>query len=268
MSGVVNRGSGPNATDADTLYDAFGKINTEFETNIPAALATKVDKIEGKGLSTDDFESDGDYPNLRAGATTKEDVGLANVENLTPEQLRAGVTKQHVGLGNVENLTPVQVREGITKEHVGLGNVENLTPEQVREGITKDHVGLGNVENLTPAQITEGITKEDVGLNNVENLSPEQLRAGVTKEHVGLGNVENLTPEQVREGITKDHVGLGNVQNYPVASIQEAEEATSHERYVTPVRVADYYNKRTSYGTATPDNNSGENGDLYFKYED
>ncbi len=110
MSDVVNRGSAPNATDADTLYDAYGKINTEFETNIPAALATKVDKVEGKGLSTDDFEADGTYPDLRAQATTKEDVGLGNVENYGI----ASEAEAKAGTANDKYMTPER-----TSDHFG-----------------------------------------------------------------------------------------------------------------------------------------------------
>ena len=80
MSDVVNRGATPNDPTADTLYDAYGKINTEFD-NIDIALDDKVDKVVGKGLSTDDFQVDGNYPDLRAQATTKADVGLSDVEN-------------------------------------------------------------------------------------------------------------------------------------------------------------------------------------------
>ena len=80
MSDVVNRGSEPNDNSSDTLFEAFGKINEAFD-NAQASLNDKVDKIPGKGLSTDDFIESGNYPNLRAGATTKDDVELGNVQN-------------------------------------------------------------------------------------------------------------------------------------------------------------------------------------------
>ncbi len=245
MSDVVNRGASPNDPAADDLYTAYGKINTEFD-GVDTALGTKVDKITGKGLSTDDFQADATYPNLRAQATTKDDVGLGNVENLTPAQLRAGVTKEDVGLGNVENLTPTQLRQGVTKEHVGLGSVENLTPHQLRDGTTKEHVGLGNVENLTPAQ----------------------LRAGVTKQDVGLGNVDNLSAASIRSGTTKSDVGLANVENYGISSEAEAKAGTVSNKYMTPERTSDHFGKRVTYGTAAPDDGDGDNGDLYFQYED
>jgi hypothetical protein len=222
MSDIVNRGTQPGDPSADTTFDAFGKINSAFE-DVDIAIDGKVDKVAGKGLSTDDFHANGDYPNLRAGATTKDDVGLGNVENLSPEQIRSGTTKEHVGLENVENLTPSQIRAGITKEDIGLGNVENLTPAQIRDGITKEHVGLANVENLTPAQI--------------------------------------------RAGITKDDVGLGNVENYGIATEAEAKAGTANNKYMTPLRTSDYFNKRVLYGTSAPDNNNGDDGDFYFQYE-
>ncbi len=179
MSDIVNRGSQPGDPTADTVREAFGKINQAFD-NVDEALDDKVDKEEGKGLSTDDFLADGHYPGLRAGATTKDDVGLGNVENLTPEQ----------------------------------------------------------------------------------------LRAGVTKEDVGLGNVQNLTPEQIRSQLTKSDFDLDNVENYGIASEAEAQAGTADDKYMTPLRTAYYLNKRITYGTSNPDDALGDDGDLYFKYND
>lgn len=50
MADTVNRGTAPNDPNSDTLYDAFGKINT--------AIDNKVDKVAGKGLSTNDFTNE------------------------------------------------------------------------------------------------------------------------------------------------------------------------------------------------------------------
>lgn len=50
MADIVNRGATPNDPNSDTLYDAFGKINT--------AIDSKVDKVTGKGLSTNDFTNE------------------------------------------------------------------------------------------------------------------------------------------------------------------------------------------------------------------
>lgn len=50
MADTVNRGTTPNDPNSDTLYDAFGKINTAFEN--------KVDKVSGKALSTNDLTNE------------------------------------------------------------------------------------------------------------------------------------------------------------------------------------------------------------------
>ena len=92
MSDTVNIGIGPGDPDADTTFEAFEKINQKFD-QVDSELENRVEKQEGKGLSTDDFQADGDYPNLRARATTKEDVDLGNVENFgvaTQAQAQAG----------------------------------------------------------------------------------------------------------------------------------------------------------------------------------
>jgi hypothetical protein len=92
---------------------------------------------------TVDFEPDGTYPDLRAQATTAEDVGLGNVTNESKTTMFtdptftgtvSGVTATMVGLGNVTNEskstmfndpTFTGIVTGVSKEHVGLGNVTN-----------------------------------------------------------------------------------------------------------------------------------------------
>lgn len=49
MADTVNRGNSPGDPLADTLYEAFGKVNTAFDN--------KVDKVAGKGLSEVDLTS-------------------------------------------------------------------------------------------------------------------------------------------------------------------------------------------------------------------
>jgi hypothetical protein len=86
------------------------------------------------------FDSDGTFANLRAQATTKDDVGLGNVTNESKATMFtdptftgtvSGVTSSHVGLGSVENY-------GIaTKEEAEAGSATNkyMTPERTKEAI-------------------------------------------------------------------------------------------------------------------------------------
>jgi hypothetical protein len=55
-------------------------IKTAYESNEDTNAFT--DTLKNKLETTDVFDEDGTYANLRAQATTKEDVGLANVDNV------------------------------------------------------------------------------------------------------------------------------------------------------------------------------------------
>jgi hypothetical protein len=89
------------------------------------------------------FDPSGTYANLRAQATTAEDVGLGNVTNESKTTMFtdptftgtvSGVTATHVGLDNVTNESKATMFtdptftgtvSGVTATHVGLGNVTN-----------------------------------------------------------------------------------------------------------------------------------------------
>ena len=110
MSDVVNIGSEPFDDSADTAQEAFNKINGKF-VQVDSEVEDKVDKVPGKGLSTDDFQAGGYYPDLRAGATTKDDVGLGNVENYgvaTEAEAKAGTV-------NNKYMTPERTSDHFTK---------------------------------------------------------------------------------------------------------------------------------------------------------
>lgn len=110
MSDVVNRGEYPNDPSADTIYEAFQKVNEEFD-KVDGDLDDKVNKVPGKGLSTDDFEADGDYADLRAQGTTKDDVGLSDVENYDV----ASKAEAETGTASNKYMTPERTTDHFEK---------------------------------------------------------------------------------------------------------------------------------------------------------
>lgn len=105
-------------------------------------------------------------------------------------------------------------------------------------GTTKGQVGLGLVENYPPATDAEAIT----ATARNRYIVPANLKAfndsviqPVIKKHIDDKNNPH--------GVTKAQVGLGSVQNYPIASQVEAEQGIQNERYMTPLRVAQYASK-------------------------
>lgn len=93
---------------------------TYLISKIKLLFNKKVDKIEGKGLSSEDY-------------TTSEKNKLSNIENGAQVNKVTGVK------GNSES----SYRTGninITKANIGLSNVENKSSETIRSELTKDNV--------------------------------------------------------------------------------------------------------------------------------
>lgn len=91
MANIVNRGATPNDSNSDTLYVAFGKLNDAFDT--------KVDKVTGKALSTNDLSNtlksnyDTAYSHSQsehapAKAQANEDITIEEIE----EKLTGNIT--------------------------------------------------------------------------------------------------------------------------------------------------------------------------------
>ncbi len=116
MDNVVNTGQQPNDPNADTLYEAFGKANQRFSEH-GQAIENKVEKVSGKGLSTEDYTTQeknklaGIAPGAQENAVTsvagktgavslvKSDVGLSNVDN-TADASKPVSTAQQSALDN------------------------------------------------------------------------------------------------------------------------------------------------------------------------
>jgi len=123
--------------------------------------------------------------------------------------------------------------------------------------VTKAQVGLGNIENYLMASDAEGET----GTRSDRFMSPRSTSAAIQEQaltpltnHLGdYGNPHN---------VTKAQVGLDNVENYPMASDQEAKEASLTNRYVNPRGVGqalnEFYDTRLApLLSGDPDNPTG-----------
>lgn len=148
-----------------TNYD-YEQIRQNFEI----LNNTKVDKVSGKQLSTNDYTTT--EKNKLAGIQAG-----AQVNAVTSVQGRTGavtVSKSDVGLSNVDNLSATSIRSGTTKADVGLSNVDNVKQMPISGGILENYreklvtvaasggsinLSLGNVFQHTPSgNITYSIT--------------------------------------------------------------------------------------------------------------
>ena len=176
--------------------------------------------------------------------TTKTQVGLGSVSDITTAAMRQGTSSTDVGLGSVSNITSAQMRQGTSATDVGLGNVTNeakatmfATPTFTGTvaGVSATHVGLGSVSNITSAQMRQGTSSADVGLGSVSNITTAAMRQGTSATDVGLGNVTNeakatmfATPTFTGTvvGVSATHVGLGSVSNITTAAMRQGTSAT------------------------------------------
>lgn len=99
------------ALDAKATVSALSTLSglvgdTAVSTQIETAIANKVDKVSGKGLSTND---------LTATLKSNYDAAYTHTSNTSNPH---GVTKAQVGLGNVENKSSATIRSEITSANV------------------------------------------------------------------------------------------------------------------------------------------------------
>lgn len=224
---------------SDENYVHTDNNYTTEEKNSVATIGDKVDKVEGKGLSTNDLTDDlkSDYDNAvlkihehsnkvildntTASYTTEEQSKLNGIENGAEVNTVTGVkgdAETEYRTGNIN----------ITRENIGLENVANE-----RQWSDNNHPttvnGYGITDAATSEELQSETTRATVKENEiVKNLSIEISRAtnaeseistnlsshinnisnphNVTKNQIGLDNVENKSSDTIRSEITKDNV--------------------------------------------------------------
>lgn len=152
----------------NTYAEAISWIATHASdyTNLLGEVSNKVDKISGKGLSTNDLTSalksnyDTAYnhsqsPHARTDATKVETSSING--NIKINDVESKVY-EHPGLGTNPH--------GTTKSDIGLSNVDNKSSETIRNEITYDNVvgALGYIPSEHDTKYLEG--------NGIEFIDP------------------------------------------------------------------------------------------------
>ncbi len=187
-------------------------------TTLPASGATVGGTLgSGGNILLEDGSTKATDATILNSNTTKSDVGLGSVENITTAAMRAGVTSSDVGLGNVTNVSQSTIQTATlaaaTKADVGLGNVDNTSDATKQTAIlsaaTKSDVGLSNVLNEVQTTVFK---QDDAPSARVAgdlwvdtNDSNKLYRATGT----GTGNWEEVTVAKAALGLAKADVGLG-----------------------------------------------------------
>jgi len=128
-----------NRIEGNTLDLYTNKEDKSIVSTLATLVGTKVDKITGKGLSTNDYTN--------AEQTKLGGIAIgAQVNTVTTVAGRTGtvvVTKADVGLGSVENYAKASQAEA----EAGTSDIKYMTPLRVKnatdKNIKKDYIGTG-----------------------------------------------------------------------------------------------------------------------------
>ena len=239
-AGTVAAGDDPRLSDSRPPTGGAGGVlsgsypNPDFAVDmatqgeLDAVNAAKVDKVAGKGLSTEDY-------------TTAEKNKLAAIAsgataNATDAQLRDRAT--HTGAQAISTVTGLQ--DALDAKEAA-GTAATAVSSHVAAGDPHpQYTTAAEAAAAAPVQSVAGKTgavnlaKADVGLSNVDNTSDANKPVS-TAQQTALNLKAPLASPTFTgtvSGITKSMVGLGNVDNTadsakPVSTAQAAAIATA-----------------------------------------
>ena len=201
---------------------------------------------------------------LQNSNTTKDDVGLGNVDNDSTATIRAGTTKDNVGLGNVDNKSSATI---LSETHTGkvTGNIkangDERTPAQLIDGSDRATAGLdssGNVNRAVPA------AQMNAALATVLTARPSTTAQWVTQD----GAVYSPTGTNIDITITADNGTTSeegvfrwsfvNVSNSNADYISGCTEQTDSTNSFSVNVTTDLSGNNQKFAQATVTHDSGE----------
>ncbi len=239
-AGTVAAGDDPRLSDSRTPTGGAGGVlsgsypNPGFavdmatQAELDAVNAAKVDKVAGKGLSTEDYTT--------AEKTKLSGIASGATANATDAQLRDRAT--HTGAQAISTVTGLQ---GALDAKEAAGTAATAVSSHVAAGDPHpQYTTAAEAAAAAPVQSVAGKTgavtlaKADVGLSNVDNTSDANKPVS-TAQQTALNLKANLASPTFTGtvgGITKTMVGLGNVDNTadaakPVSTAQATAIATA-----------------------------------------
>ena len=253
-------------SEFDNIYP---KTKMDLVEGLQAALDNKVDIVEGKQLSTEDY-------------TTTEKQKLAGIEEGANNYIHpTSAGNKHVPSGGAAgqvlkyggssgtavwgNITESELPTISTSKISGLG-----TAATKNTGTTAGNVPVLGDDGKLDASVLPAIAITDTFVVNSESAMLEldaqvgdiAVRTDLQKSFIlkaapasTLLNWQELlnpvSPVQSVNGktgtvvLSKSDVGLGSVENYGIATQAEAEGGTSNNKYMTPLRVKQAIDKAT-----------------------
>lgn len=201
------------------------ETNSEAITEVKTSLDNKVDKVEGKGLSSNDFttayknkiDNLKDSPVLSVNSKTghvllkKEDIGLPNVIN---EQ--QATKAEFDSLSAKVNTNTSNIKLKVDKEEGKRLSSNDFTNEYKDKLDNIQNGGVSSVNGKT-GEVT--LTKEDINLNLVENIKQASetefnLHKTSTQLHLTDGDRENIDKIPAIQSSLDSKIGLEVFNNH------------------------------------------------------
>lgn len=181
-------------------------------------LNLKVDKVEGKGLSTNDFTTElkNKLNGIEAGAQVNTVTGIKGNAESTYHQGNVNLTPANIGAvassnGDASN-TKVTFTQSTSRSNLTSGD----TLKTAFGKLSKWFVDLkavafsGSYNDLSNKPTTlknpKSLTIQQNGGNQTEYDGSTALTVNITKAGIGLGNVENKSSETIRSELTSSNV--------------------------------------------------------------
>ena len=270
---------------ADSDYKHTDNNYTTADKNSVATIGNKVDKVEGKQLSTNDFTND-----------LKNKLSIAYDHSQKTSGNPHNVTKGDVGLGNVGNFKAVSTvaSQGLTdtekanaRTNIGAGTGNSNFSGAYADLTGKPTLGTAaskNVASSGNASTTQVVMGNDTRLTDARKASDvyawakASTKPSYTKSEVGLGNVDNTADadKSVKNADklynkSNDYYGvwLGGMtipKGTEAGMSQSVAEDPLH-RYIKPTSIIDIYYDDNSVQYASEIGmlyNIWESGGVYY----
>lgn len=191
--------------------DNTADIDKPISTATDKALGTKVDKVDGKGLSTNDFTTalKTKLEGIASGAQVNTVTGVKGDAETAYRTGNVNITKTNIGLGNVDNTSdaskPVSTAQATAIADAKKAGTDAQTNLNVHKSatnphnITKSTVGLGNVDNVKQLPASEkgaasGVATLDANSKIAQNIDAGKITSGtISIDRLPKGALERLT---------------------------------------------------------------------------
>lgn len=181
--------------------------------NVQTQLNGKVDKVTGKGLSTNDYTSaeKTKLSGIETGAQKNTITGVKGSAETTYRTGNVNITATNIGLGNVNNTSDVEKPISTATKTALDGKQEKVTGAATTitdSNLTADRALISNssgkvaVSSITSTELgyLDGVTSNiQTQLNNklssapVTSVNNKTGAVTLAKDDVGLGNVNNTS---------------------------------------------------------------------------